>query len=105
MICKQCKTEFITEAPSRIKDPLCAGCILKEKAKPKFVKYIPEDYEKVQKQLRREFGVCPGVNCNNLLVPLSSFKANGKMYCDECYKSIIKSITLSEKSNKWINKI
>tara|TARA_Y100000310_G_scaffold344459_1_gene457340 strand:- start:6185 stop:6460 length:276 start_codon:yes stop_codon:yes gene_type:complete len=83
---------FYTEAPSRIKDPLCAGRILKERAKPKFVG-IPPDYEKVQRQLKREFGVCHGHNCNNPLLPLSSFKVNGKMYCEPCYRMLSEQIT------------
>tara|TARA_Y100000310_G_scaffold268793_1_gene281579 strand:+ start:12681 stop:13091 length:411 start_codon:yes stop_codon:yes gene_type:complete len=86
--CKECKGKFETEAPSRIKEPICAECISKDSNKPKFVG-IPKDFAKVQRQLRKEFGVCPGPNCNNALIPLQSFKADGKMYCQGCYRKIM----------------
>lgn len=88
-ICKLCKAMFYTEAPSRVTEPLCASCILKEKVKPKFIG-MHKDHEKVRNQLRKEFGVCPSGHCINPLIPLQSFKINGKMHCEGCYSKLIK---------------
>ncbi len=87
--CKTCGTRFETSAPSRIEEPICAVCQLKENRKPGPIG-LPPDFEKVQKELREEFNVCSRCN-NNPLIPLQSFKVNGRMYCQGCYQTIAES--------------
>lgn len=86
--CKICKKRFETEAPSRIKDPVCAECLPEEiKRRIRETPAIPEDYEEAMEELREKFGECP--NCTTVLTPLQSFKIDGKMYCNSCYSKIM----------------
>jgi len=80
--CKECKAAFETSAPSRILEPLCAACQLKENRKPGKTG-LPPDFDKVQKELRKEFGVCPICKVG-VLLPLNSFKQNDVWVCGNC---------------------
>ncbi|MFH1591464.1 MAG: hypothetical protein ABIC95_06065 [archaeon] len=84
--CKNCGQTFCTEAQSRINNPVCASCLMKEKRLAK-APGLPKDFAKVMNQLRKDFGTCP--ECSEPLVPLLSFKHNGVTYCQNCYKRLL----------------